>query len=85
MSAFLLDLSQRQESQGLPPYEIDLAMSRQEIASYLGFTVETASRLLTKLQKDRLIKVRRRQVILMDIDGLTKTMRHSNNSGQTKH
>ncbi len=85
MSAFLLDLSRRQERQGRPPYELDLAMSRQEIASYLGFTVETASRLLTKMQKEGLIKVKRRLIYLMDMEALTQIARHASSNGPTKH
>lgn len=85
MAAFLLDLSRRQEAQERAPYELDLAMSRQEIASYLGFTVETASRLLTKMQKDKLVKVKRKLIYLMDIDALSKIARHATNAPIVKH
>lgn len=76
LCAFLLDLSKRQEKQGLSPYELDLPMSRVEIASFLGFTVETGSRMLSKMQKEGLIKVKRRHIYLIDIDRLNHIATH---------
>ncbi|MBN8980642.1 MAG: helix-turn-helix domain-containing protein [Rhizobiales bacterium] len=48
---FLLDLSERAESHEV----VDLPMSRQDIADYLGLTIETVSRTLTLLEKNGLI------------------------------
>jgi len=47
-------------------------MMRQEIASYLGLTVETVSRLFSRLQHDRVIEVRGREVQVKDVPGLRK-------------
>lgn len=44
--AFLLDMAEREECQS----EFDLRMSRQDIADYLGLTIETVSRTLTRLE-----------------------------------
>lgn len=82
LCAFLLDLSKRQEKQGMNPYELDLPMSRVEIASFLGFTVETGSRLLSKMQKQGLIKVKRRHIYLIDMDLLGHIAVHGE---PTKH
>jgi CRP/FNR family transcriptional regulator len=76
LCAFLLEMGRRQDKQGMNPYELDLPMSRVEIASFLGFTVETGSRLLSRMQKEGLIKVRRRHIYLIDIDGLTQISTH---------
>ena len=47
ISAFLLDMADRQG--GLECFE--LPMSRTDIADYLGMTIETVSRLLSKLKQ----------------------------------
>jgi CRP-like cAMP-binding protein len=46
VAAFLLDLAKREDSGN----EIQVPMSRQEIADYLGLTIETVSRTLTQLE-----------------------------------
>ena len=50
---FLLDMTARQRSSG----PIELPMSRQDIADYLGLTIETVSRTLTQLERDGVISI----------------------------
>ncbi len=50
---------------------VDLPMGRQDIADYLGLTIETVSRMLTQLQRSHLIDMpHSRQVVLLDRDAL---------------
>jgi CRP/FNR family transcriptional regulator, anaerobic regulatory protein len=49
---------------------LQLPMQRQDIASYLGMTLETVSRSFSALQKEGLIEVRGRVVRLLDPAGL---------------
>lgn len=53
VAAFLLDMAERQG--GLPRF--DLPMSRMDIADYLGLTIETVSRVLTKLKDKGIIRL----------------------------
>jgi CRP/FNR family transcriptional regulator len=41
-------------------------MSRQDIADYLGLTIETVSRTLTKLERDGVIAIMPGSVCLLD-------------------
>ncbi len=53
VAGFLLEMAGRSISTG----EIELPMSRQDIADYLGLTIETVSRTLTQLEKSAAIAV----------------------------
>ena len=51
VASFLMSAAKRAKSDITP-----LAMSRQDIADYLGLTIETVSRTLTQLQSDGLVR-----------------------------
>jgi CRP/FNR family nitrogen fixation transcriptional regulator len=53
VASFLIDLAERLD--GGPAF--DLPMSRQDMADYLGLTIETVSRTLTQLQADGLVSI----------------------------
>lgn len=53
VAAFLLDMAERQG--GLEQF--DLPMSRSDIGDYLGLTIETVSRLISKLRADGVIRL----------------------------
>lgn len=51
--------------------EIELPLTRESIADYLGLTIETVSRQFTSLSRDGLIQTHgRRRVIVLDFDSL---------------
>ncbi len=66
LATFLLDLSQRLEQRGLSAHEFQLSMARQDIANYLGLTLETVSRTLTRFQKGGLLAVNHRHIRILD-------------------
>ncbi len=70
VASFLLSLSERFKRRGFSATDFFLSMSRQEIGSYLGLALETVSRLFTRLQDDKILKVERRHVQILDIERL---------------
>ncbi len=67
---FLLNLFQRLAARGFSSREMVLRMTREEIGSYLGLTIETVSRSFSKLQHAGKIEVHQRVVRILDPDGL---------------
>ncbi|MBP2562368.1 CRP/FNR family transcriptional regulator [Neorhizobium galegae] len=57
MCSFLLKLLKKSELLGERRLSIELPMSRQDIADYLGLTIETVSRTITKLINKRVLRI----------------------------
>ncbi|MFQ6242304.1 helix-turn-helix domain-containing protein [Sinorhizobium meliloti] len=67
IAAFLVDLCERQGG----GRQLRLPMSRQDIADYLGLTIETVSRVVTKLKERSVIALRdARTIDIMKPDAL---------------
>ena len=62
IAAFLIDMMDRLSRRG----DLDLPMPRQDIADYLGLTIETVSRTLTQLERDGFIAISRRRIVFRD-------------------
>ncbi len=70
VAAFLLALSHRYARLHYSPKEFRLTMSRFEMGNYLGLTIETVSRAVSRLQQEGLIAVDRRSIRILNLDGL---------------
>lgn len=70
LAAFLLNLSKRLSALGYSSTEFVLRMSREEIGNFLGLTLETVSRLFSRFARDHLIKIRQREIQLIDMKAL---------------
>ena len=69
VSSFLLSLKERLSADEGEAMEIP--MSRQDMADYLGLTIETVCRVLTKLRRSRAIGIPNlHQLVLNDVDAL---------------
>ncbi len=67
VAAFLVDWADQSADRKI----VSLAMTRQDIADYLGLTIETVSRTLSQLERDRLIDMPvARQIRLTNIQAL---------------
>jgi CRP/FNR family transcriptional regulator len=49
-------------------------MTRDEIGSYVGLSLETVSRLFSRFQDEGLITVRQKHICILDIAGLRTVM-----------
>lgn len=70
VAAFLLMLSRRMRDRGLSSTEFELRMSRAEIGSYLGLTLESVSRSFSYLAEQGWISVHKRSVQVNSIPAL---------------
>jgi CRP/FNR family transcriptional regulator len=70
VAAFLVGLSERMRERGFSPSDFLLRMTRSDIGSYLGTTLETVSRSMSAFARRGFITVRRREVHLANIDAL---------------
>ncbi|HLA75462.1 MAG TPA: helix-turn-helix domain-containing protein [Gammaproteobacteria bacterium] len=76
LAGFLLSLSQRFAARGYSPTQFNLRMTREEIGNYLGLTIETISRLFSRLQKEGLVNVQNREVKINDLVKLRGMVGH---------
>jgi CRP/FNR family transcriptional regulator len=65
VTRFLFDLGSRLASRGLDGRQFTLGVSRQEIANLLDTRIETVSRTLQNLNRERAIRIHGRQVNLL--------------------
>jgi CRP/FNR family transcriptional regulator len=76
LAAFLLSLSRRHQRLGFSASRFILRMTREEIGNYLGLTLETVSRLLSRFRREGLIAVRQREVEIRQPDRLMEMVGH---------
>lgn len=74
VARFLVSLSERFAEMGYSSKLFNLRMTRHEIGSYLGLTLETVSRTLSAFNEIGLITVDQRAIGIKDVDAL-KTLR----------
>jgi len=70
IAAFLLSLSTRAARRGEPHMELRLPMSRTDIGNYLGITLETVCRELSRLEKTGVISLHKRELNILDLPAL---------------
>lgn len=66
IASLLLSLSRRREQHGLDATPVHLVMKRADLASFLGMRTETISRVLKRLQVDDVIRLKKREVDIVN-------------------
>lgn len=77
IATLLLSLSQRYARRNLSSSAMRLPMSRMDMGNFLGLTIETVSRTLSRLQKDDVISVDGREIVIKNrgrLDELCHTL-----------
>jgi len=76
LASFIVSLAERFQRRGFSSTDFFLPMSRQDIGSYLGLALETVSRLFTRFQELKLLKVERKHIEVLDMDALRRVISH---------
>jgi CRP/FNR family transcriptional regulator, anaerobic regulatory protein len=70
LAAFLMNLAERQKARGFSSTQMVLRMTREDMGSYLGLTIETVSRTLSKLQKEGHIQIEQKNLSISNPSAL---------------
>tara|TARA_R110002124_G_scaffold94506_1_gene238581 strand:- start:678 stop:1505 length:828 start_codon:yes stop_codon:yes gene_type:complete len=70
VAALLLSISSRNARRKLSATHFRLPMSRVDIGNYLGLTVETISRVFSRMQKMDILRVDNKEIEILDIHGV---------------
>ena len=70
VAALMLSISTRNARRKLSSTQFRLPMSRVDIGNYLGLTVETVSRVFSRMQKMDILRVDNKEIEILDIEGL---------------
>ena len=70
IAALMLSISARNGRRKLSATRFRLPMSRIDIGNYLGLTVETVSRVFSRLQKLGILEVSNKEISILDLGGL---------------
>ena len=85
LAGFLWHLVERIKRRGYSAQELNLSMSRHDIANYLGLAVETISRLFARLQEQGVLEVERRHIIFRDHARLQRLAGYSSHAVVSAH
>lgn len=70
IAKYLVDLSMKASKEGKSPKEVELDLSKTQLALKLGTISETLSRTLAKMKAKRIIDVKRNKIIILNREAL---------------
>jgi len=72
MAKYLIDLSSKFSKEGKSPKEVELDLSKTQLASKLGTISETLSRTLAKMKTKGIIDVKKNKILILNREALEK-------------
>jgi len=73
VAKYLIDLSLKSAKEGRNPKEVDLDLSKNQLASKLGTISETLSRTLTKMKAKGIIDVKKNRILILNQEALRES------------
>lgn len=70
VAVFLSGFLERLQARGFSPSDLVLRMTREDIGSYLGLTIETVSRIFSKLAARGILAVQNKNIHVLDLKSL---------------
>lgn len=70
MAVFLLNLAANYRRRGYPECQFQLQMSRQDIGTHLGLSIESTSRIFSSFRRRRILEISHRNLHLLDLTKL---------------
>ena len=70
VATLLLSIANRNARRNLSASQFRLPMSRVDIGNYLGLTVETISRVFSRMQKTGMLRVDNKEIEILDQEAL---------------
>jgi CRP/FNR family transcriptional regulator len=70
IAKYIIDLSMRSSKEGKSPKEVELDLSKTQLALKLGTISETFSRTLAKMRAKRIIDVKKNRIIILNREAL---------------
>lgn len=71
IAALLLSISTRNNRRQLSATRFHLPMSRTDMGNFLGLTIETVSRIFSRLQKQGILAADKKEITILDLPALT--------------
>ena len=85
IASFLINLLTRLHVRGQSGDTLHLRMTREEIGSYLGLTIETVSRTLSKLTRKGIISLQLKEARVLNLPALHQLAQHDDDSDCQHH
>lgn len=85
IASFIINLLARLQARGQSGDAVHLRMTREDIGSYLGLTIETVSRTLNKFARNGIINLEQKDIRVLDLPALHALTQHDDHKNCVQH